>query len=94
MAKAKKQNLPRDVQQLILKGEESPMPKTIEPMLATLVTEPVTDDGWLYEMKWDGYRAVGYLNGSVDLLSRNNKSFNEKFYPYINHCKTGRSMLW
>jgi bifunctional non-homologous end joining protein LigD len=50
-------------------------------MLATLVTEPVEDKGWLYEMKWDGYRAVAYLNGSVELRSRNNKSFNEKYYP-------------
>lgn len=51
-------------------------------MLATLVNEPVKEEGWIYEMKWDGYRAVGYINnGKVDLLSRNNKSFNEKFYP-------------
>ena len=58
------------------------MPRNIEPMLATLVSEPVQEEGWLYEMKWDGYRAVGYLNnGEVELLSRNKKSFNEKFYP-------------
>ena len=34
------------------------MPKDIEPMLATLVTEPIEEKGWLYEMKWDGYRAL------------------------------------
>jgi bifunctional non-homologous end joining protein LigD len=41
-------------------------------MLATLVDEPFDDDEWLYEVKWDGYRAVAYLDGhSLRLVSRN-----------------------
>jgi bifunctional non-homologous end joining protein LigD len=57
-------------------------PKTISPMLATLVNEPFDEPGWLYEIKWDGYRAVALCNKeSVELISRNNKSFNDKFYP-------------
>lgn len=51
-------------------------------MLATLVNKPFDKPGWLYEVKWDGYRAVAYCNmGKVNILSRNNKPFNEKFYP-------------
>ena len=51
-------------------------------MLATLVADPVEGSGWLYEIKWDGYRAISYINkGVVEIRSRNNKSFNEKFYP-------------
>ncbi len=50
-------------------------------MLATL-TEPFDQEGWVYEIKWDGYRAVSIANAEKSiLLSRNNKSFNEKFYP-------------
>ncbi len=49
-------------------------------MLATLTDEPFDDTGWIYEIKWDGYRAVSYLNkGSVEILSRNNLSFTQKF---------------
>ena len=53
----------------------------VEPMLATL-TDPFDQEGWVYEIKWDGYRAVASVNkNKSNLLSRNNKSFNEKFYP-------------
>ncbi|HEX8334240.1 MAG TPA: non-homologous end-joining DNA ligase, partial [Segetibacter sp.] len=63
-------------------------PSDIKPMLATLVEQPVDEPGWVYEVKWDGYRALGYMNeGSVDLRSRNNKSFNEKFYPVYDALK-------
>src|SRR3954471_16089692 len=65
-----------------LKGEKAPFPADIMPMLATLVEKPVSEPGWMYEVKWDGYRALGYVHeGEVELRSRNNKSFNEKFYP-------------
>lgn len=58
------------------------IPSNLIPMLATLVDAPPTEPGWLYEVKWDGYRALAYLDkGKVELRSRNNKSFNEKFYP-------------
>ncbi|RYY89459.1 MAG: DNA ligase D [Chitinophagaceae bacterium] len=51
-------------------------------MLATLVNEPPKQSGWQFEMKWDGYRTLAYITGSsVELRSRNGKSFNEKFYP-------------
>lgn len=62
-------------------------------MLATLVESPIDEPGWSYEVKWDGYRAIGYINkGSAEIRSRNNKSFNEKFYPVYDALKNGRSM--
>lgn len=63
---------------------KSKMPEDIKPMLATLVDKPVDDEGWQYEVKWDGFRALAYMNkGHAELRSRNNKVFNEKFYPVL-----------
>jgi bifunctional non-homologous end joining protein LigD len=62
--------------------KKSGMPEDVKPMLATLVNEPFDEEGWLYEVKWDGYRAISYLRGGeIDIRSRNNKNFNKKFYP-------------
>jgi bifunctional non-homologous end joining protein LigD len=64
---------------------KSKMPVDVLPMLATLADRPSEEEGWMYEVKWDGYRALSYLdNGNVDIRSRNNKPFNKKFYPIYN----------
>ncbi|AEW01162.1 DNA ligase D [Niastella koreensis] len=63
-------------------GVKAPFPTGFAPMLATLVDKPFDADNWLFEVKWDGYRAVAHCDGKqVSVISRNNKSFNEKFYP-------------
>lgn len=78
-----------DIAKLLKSAPKSAMPKGIKPMLATLVDEPFDDKEWQYEVKWDGYRALALLNkGSVDLVSRNNKSFNDKFYPILKILKS------
>jgi bifunctional non-homologous end joining protein LigD len=69
-------------------GTAAPFPADIQPMLATLVDKPIDEPGWMYEVKWDGYRAIAYMNeGKVEIRSRNNKSFEEKYYPIVNALK-------
>jgi len=61
---------------------KSAMPNDVVPMLASLIEEPFDDDNWIFEIKWDGYRAVAYCNGkNMELISRNLKSFTEKYSP-------------
>jgi len=72
----------------LTEGKKASFPKTFSPMLATLVDKPFDEPGWIYEIKWDGYRAVAMINkGNVNLVSRNNKPFNEKFYPIVDALK-------
>ncbi|MBT1701683.1 DNA ligase D [Chryseosolibacter indicus] len=70
-----------------LNKSNTKMPQDIKPMLATLVNKPADDNGWMYEVKWDGYRALAYVGDEIEIKSRNNKSFNEKFYPIFNALK-------
>ena len=50
------------------------------PMSATLVKEVPRGDEWLFEVKWDGYRAISYVAGSeVEMRSRRGNDFTEKF---------------
>ena len=61
------------------KGSNSPH---IKPMLATLVEEPFDKKGWIFEIKWDGYRAIAEIGDNIKLYSRYGNLFNDK-YPEI-----------
>jgi bifunctional non-homologous end joining protein LigD len=62
---------------------EEPMPRVIRPMLATLVDEPFDDQEWLFEIKWDGYRAVAFIEGGdLRLVSRNQNDLTAE-YPEV-----------
>ena len=37
------------------------MPQGIKPMLATMVKEPFDHPDWIFEVKWDGYRAIAEI---------------------------------
>lgn len=69
-------------------GEKTTYPENLKPMLATLVDEPFDNENWNFEIKWDGYRALSYIHhGEVEISSRNNKSFNDKFYVIYDTLK-------
>lgn len=62
---------------------KAPIPHNLRPMLATLVREPFDDPGWLFEIKWDGYRAIGSLEGKhTQLHSRSGNDFSTA-YPSV-----------
>src|ERR1041385_5430549 len=64
----------------IPKGQRSAFPYNIEPMLATLAKQPVNKEGWIYEIKWDGYRIVAYKNKTkISLISRGGHNYTSKY---------------
>ncbi len=60
-----------------------PMPTAIHPMLAESIDEPFDGPDWLFEIKWDGYRAIAFIeNGKVRLVSRNQNDLTPR-YPEL-----------
>lgn len=65
-----------------LSPKENP-PNFISPMLCSLIKSPFDRKNWLFEIKWDGYRAIAdKRQNAVNLYSRKNNSFNDH-YPQI-----------
>jgi bifunctional non-homologous end joining protein LigD len=59
------------------------IPTAITPMLAGLSEKPFDDPNWLFEIKWDGYRAVSFIeNGRIRLASRNHNDLSPR-YPEL-----------
>jgi len=60
-----------------------PMPTAIQPMLASIAEDPFDDPNWLFEIKWDGYRVVSFIeNGKVRMVSRNQNDLGPR-YPEL-----------
>ena len=65
-------------------GEQQPMPRAVHPMLSETAAEAFDDPAWLFEIKWDGYRAIAFLEGGkIRLVSRNQVDLTAK-YPELN----------
>jgi DNA ligase D-like protein (predicted ligase)/DNA ligase D-like protein (predicted 3'-phosphoesterase) len=56
----------------------APAPR-YRPMLAGTAPGPFSDDGWLFEIKWDGVRAIATVGASVSLRSRNDTEMAGQF---------------
>jgi bifunctional non-homologous end joining protein LigD len=57
-----------------------PMPTAVYPMLATSIEKPFDSPEWLFEIKWDGYRAIAFIDsGKVRLVSRNQNDLSAQF---------------
>jgi bifunctional non-homologous end joining protein LigD len=66
--------------QAIAGAERKPMPTVIHPMLATATAKAFDNPEWLFEIKWDGYRAVAFIeDGRVRLVSRSQNDLTAQF---------------
>ncbi len=65
------------------RADWAPLPDLVRPMAAVLGELPTDDDAWAFEMKWDGVRAVAYVDGGrVRLMSRNDLDVTRS-YPEV-----------
>ncbi|NIE62301.1 DNA ligase D [Burkholderia sp. Ax-1719] len=64
-----------------LKGAvKASLPDTLAPQLATPADAPPGNDGWLYELKFDGYRVLARIDGhDVRIFTRSGKDWTAKF---------------
>jgi bifunctional non-homologous end joining protein LigD len=63
---------------------KQPMPLEVRPMMAQTSAKPSDDPEWIFEMKWDGYRAIATITSEhVDLWSRNGLSLTKKYDPIV-----------
>ena len=74
------------------RAEEVSMPDWLEPMLARLTHDPFSDEGWIYERKLDGERALSYIesDGTVRIMSRNRKNIGTS-YPEVRRALEARA---
>jgi ATP-dependent DNA ligase len=69
-------------------------PRYIEPMLPTLVAKPPEGDGWVHEIKYDGYRKQLALDGAESrAFTRNGHAWSRRYWPLLAQaaafrCKT------
>ena len=58
------------------------LPLALFPQLAVLVDEPPRGEGWIYEVKFDGYRLLARIDGDdVRLFTRNGNDWSSRLKP-------------
>ncbi|HEV3482515.1 MAG TPA: DNA ligase D [Candidatus Acidoferrales bacterium] len=64
-------------------AKKTAMPDKIPVALATLADKPFSNPDWLFEIKWDGERAVSFVrDGEVELRSRSGREITQE-YPEL-----------
>jgi bifunctional non-homologous end joining protein LigD len=79
---------PQKVITSIRNGKAKKVKTFIKPMLAGITKTPFDDRDWIYEIKWDGYRAVAEIEkGDARFYSRNGIDFSERFPAIVQALK-------
>lgn len=60
-----------------------PVAPPIEPMLAKLQTDIPVGDGWRYEPKWDGFRAIIFRDGDTWRIDSRNQLRLDRYFPEL-----------
>jgi len=60
--------------------------KKYKPMLAKTAESPFSSRDWIFELKWDGIRAISYINDELSIKSRNQKELKNNF-PELSELK-------
>jgi ATP-dependent DNA ligase len=60
-----------------------PIAPPIEPMLAKLATELPAGDGWLFEPKWDGFRAIVFRDGDRFYIQSRDLRPLDRYFPEL-----------
>ena len=79
-----KEKIHKNTQNNIHKSIEYKLPLEVRPMLAYPVDKAFDDKDWAFEIKWDGVRAIAFLESGklVRIQSRNGNDITQK-YPEI-----------
>jgi len=66
----------------------------LKPMLPTLIFEAPTGSNWVYEIKYDGFRAMLHWDKNrIQLISRNGNVLNDQFPEIIAQCEDLRDVF-
>jgi ATP dependent DNA ligase domain len=57
-----------------------------KPMLALATSKPFNGKDWIFEIKWDGFRAIAYVNDFITIQSRNAKEL-KHFFPELEELR-------
>jgi DNA ligase D-like protein (predicted ligase)/DNA ligase D-like protein (predicted 3'-phosphoesterase) len=63
------------------------MNRRYKPMLAQVADAPFDSEEWIFEVKWDGIRAISYINDETSIRSRNDKELKYNF-PELAELRT------
>jgi bifunctional non-homologous end joining protein LigD len=63
------------------------------PMLAKVAEEAFSDKDWIFEVKWDGFRAIAYVEEPFSLKSRNGKELKQNFPELQELNKLARNIV-
>jgi hypothetical protein len=67
-----------------------PIPPPIEPMLAKLAEAIPDGDGYLYEPKWDGFRAIVFRAGAELFIQSRDLRPLDRYFPELHEARRDR----